>query len=77
MSYIHELTEIETACGVTLESVALELKRCAVRPNGDVWVDGKIGPALAGSVARAALAGPAEYVGQNMTGCAVYRRAGA
>lgn len=70
--YVHELTDIEESCGVTLEQVANELPRVAVRENGTVWVDADLPPALAGSVARAALGAPAEYLGMNIAGVRVY-----
>lgn len=66
-NYIHTLTEIEAACGVTLEQVAAELPRCLVR-NGKVTISANVGPALAGSVARCALGVPAAYIGRSLIG---------
>lgn len=54
-TYTHRLSEIELACGVTLDQVARELPRVLVREGGaTVVVDATLPPALAGSVARAA-----------------------
>ncbi|QKY79756.1 hypothetical protein SEA_ENGINEER_182 [Gordonia Phage Engineer] len=73
--YVHSLTEIEQACGVTLDDVARELPRVALRDNA-VWVDGKLPPALATSTARAALAKPAAYSHHALNGTiAVYKPA--
>lgn len=66
MAYTHELTDIEIACGITLEQVADELPKGSffgARGEELFMVPDNIGPALAGSVARAAFAGPAHYVG--------------
>lgn len=74
-TYVHTLTEIETACGVTLEDVARELPRGTFRENGTVFVVyWDASPALASSVARCAFGAPAEYVGKTLLGRA-YRRA--
>lgn len=73
-TYTVELTEIEQACGVTLEQVAEHLPRVAVR--GDrVFMPPELSPALAGAVARAALAGPTEFVKINTLGLLVHERA--
>lgn len=70
-TYTHTLTETETACGVTLEQVAHELTRVLVR--GDrVYIAGTVGPALAGSVARCAFAGPVDFIGINTLGLLMY-----
>lgn len=66
--YQHELTEIETACGVTLNQVANLLPLVAVRWNetygeDEVWVARDVAPALAVSTARAALGEPATLAG--------------
>lgn len=74
--YTLELTDIETACGVTLDDVAAELPRVLVR-NDRVIVDANVGPALAGALARCAFAEPAVFAGFNEVGLSVYRRAGA
>jgi len=57
--YTHTLTPIEEACGVTLEDVARELSRGLFRTiDGiELFIVPDVGPALAGSVARAAFAG--------------------
>lgn len=73
-SYV--LTETEIACGVTLEQVAAELPRCVIRRAGTVIVSGALSPALAGSVARAALGAPVELDGLSLLG-RVYSIAGA
>ena len=77
-TYKHTLTDVERACGVTLEDVARELERGTFREGGQTFVvDADLPPALAGSVARAAFAGePVEYVGRTMLGRA-YCAAGA
>lgn len=73
-TYIHTLTDIEIACGVTLEDVARELPRGVFRHEYFI-VSEDIGPALAGSVARCAFGGATvEYVGRTTLGRA-YRRA--
>jgi len=70
--YTHTLTEIEQACGVTLDDVARELPRVALRENA-AWVDGSLAPALATSTARAALGKPAAYSHHALNGTiAVY-----
>lgn len=71
-TYTHTLTETEIACGVTLEDVARELPRGVFR-NEHVFphfvVSPECGPALAGSVARAAFAGrEVEYMGRTRLG---------
>ena len=69
-AYTHTLTELETACGVTLEDVARELPRGVFRQRGRSFVvDVNLSPALAGSVARCAFAGvPVEYIGTSLLG---------
>ncbi|PZU04694.1 MAG: hypothetical protein DI630_00840 [Gordonia sp. (in: high G+C Gram-positive bacteria)] len=73
--YTHELTDIEIACGVTLDDVARELPRVLLREDR-VHVDGRVSPALGGSVARAAF-GTADFdfvgIGSN-TGFLIYER---
>ncbi|AET09911.1 hypothetical protein GoPhGRU1p70 [Gordonia phage GRU1] len=59
--YVHTLTDIEKVCGVTLDTVAAELPRVAIRPNGAVWISADLPPAVAGSVARAAVGGPIKF----------------
>ncbi|QIG58181.1 hypothetical protein SEA_SKOG_29 [Gordonia phage Skog] len=72
--YTHTLTEIEQACGVTLDEVAQTLPKVLVR-DGLVHLPQNTPPALAGSVARAALAGPVEFVGIGKnTGYPIYQR---
>ena len=74
--YVHTLTDIETASGVTLDAVARELPRGVFREGGETFVVSEdAAPALASSVARCAFAGaPVEYVGRTVLGRA-YRRA--
>lgn len=68
-NYVHTLTETELACGVTLDAVARELTRGVFRENGTRFiVDPQLPPALALSVARAAFAGRADYVGKTALG---------
>lgn len=74
-NYTLELSEVEIACGVTLDQVARELPRVLVR-DGRVYIDGNVGPALAGATARAALGAPAAFVGLNQLGMSVYGAAG-
>ena len=75
-TYTHTLTDIEQACGVTLEDVARELPRGVFRESGETFiVDAGLPPALAGSVARCAFAGkPVEYVGRTSLGRAYIAR---
>ena len=78
-TYTHRLSEIELACGVTLEQVARELPRVLVRDSGaTVVIDATLPPALAGSVVRAAFGHYAfefsHLVGD--LGLAVYKFAG-
>lgn len=54
-TYRIELSEVEIACGVTLDDVAAELPRVLMRGNDTVHIDGSLAPALAGAVARCAL----------------------
>lgn len=70
-NYILVLSDIEIACGVTLEQVQDVLPLVAVR-NGKVMLPEATGPALAGAVARCALAGPVEFRGLNSLGYPVY-----
>ncbi len=68
-TYTHTLTDIEVACGVTLEDVARELPRGVFRRNGEWFVVGEdLSPALASSVARCAFGGSVEYVGRTALG---------
>lgn len=71
-AYKLELTEGEVACGVTLEQVQDVLTKVLVR-DGAVIMPKYTPPALAGAVARCALAGPAEFRGLNSLGLPVYR----
>lgn len=72
--YTLELTQVEKYCGVTLEDVAEVLLKVMVR-NNHVFLPEHVGPALAGAVARCALAGPVEFVGINSLRQPVYRPA--
>lgn len=73
MSYYKlELTEIEVACGVTLEQVQEVLPKVLVR-NERVIFPKFTPPALCGAVARCALAENAEFAGLNSLGLPVYR----
>lgn len=73
-TYTHTLTDLEGACGVTLDAVAHELPRGVFREGGSVFIVSEDAPpALAGSVARCAFGAPAEYVGRTLLGRA-YRR---
>lgn len=64
-TYMFELNDIETACGVTIEQVQREIPRVLVR-DGRVHVDGDIPPALSSAVARCALGLDAvDYAGRN------------
>ena len=61
-TYALELTEIEIACDVTLEAVAVELPLGRfVRDCDGFMVSKSAPPALAGAVARAAIGGPVEF----------------
>lgn len=68
--YTHELTEIDHACGVTLEAVARELERGVFRENGTVFVVSEdASPAVSSSTARAAFGGlDVEYSGRSYLG---------
>ena len=57
--YTHTLTPTEEACGVTLDDVERELPRGLFRTidGTELFITPNVGPALAGSVARAAFAG--------------------
>lgn len=70
-TYKLELTEIEIACGVTLEQVQQVLPKALVR-SYKVVLPSDSSPALAAATARCALAAPAEYVGM-FNGCPVYQ----
>lgn len=74
MTYTHELTELETACGVTLDQVATYLARGAFFDQNRAWFTNCESPALAMSVARCAFAGrPVRHVGVNEFGHSIYR----
>lgn len=49
-TYVHTLTAIEVACGVTLEQVSDALPKC--KSNGLYVIVPDVPPALASSVAR-------------------------
>lgn len=70
--YKLELSETEIYCGVTLEQVQIMLPKVLVR-DGDVILPKDVAPALAGAVARCALAGPVVFRGFNALGLPVYR----
>lgn len=74
-NYTLELSEIEIACGVTLEQVQDLLPKVLVR-EGAVIFPKYTGPALCGAVARCALATPAQFAGLNSLGMPVYRAEG-
>lgn len=64
-----KLTDLEAACGVTIEQVQHELPRCLLK-DGRVTVDKDLPPALATAVARCALGidKPGTYYGRNLIG---------
>lgn len=71
--YTHTLTEIETACGVTLEQVADVLPKVYLIPGtGKVVLPRDTPPALASSVARCAMKVPCVFLGLNAVGLPVY-----
>lgn len=71
--YVHTLTEIEIACGVTLEEVARVLPQVyLIKDTGKVVLPRFTPPALAGSVARCAMKVPCEFIGLNTLGLPVY-----
>lgn len=75
--YVHTLTPLEIACGVTLDAVGAAL---SLSLSGDsartVTVPANTPPALAGSVARAAFNGAAVEFSHLALGLyPVYRRA--
>ena len=71
-TYIHTLTPLEIACDVTLEQVAEILPQVQLMTNARVMLPANMGPALAGSVARCALGGPAQYLGMSLNVYPVY-----
>ena len=74
-TYTLELTEIEIACGVTLEAVEAELPLGRLVRDSDAFMVSKSAPpALAGATARVALDGPVEF-SHLAFGCPVYVRA--
>lgn len=71
--YKHELTELEIACGVTLEQVGEVLLKVYLIPNTNkVVLPRDTPPALAGSVARCALTAPCVFLGFNELKLPVY-----
>lgn len=70
------LTDLERACGVTMDDVMRERRRGYVTSNGEFIGGMYAGPALAGAAARLALGGPVEF-SHLSSGCPVYRMAGA
>lgn len=69
------LTEIERACGVTVEDVLRTRRESYVFDNGRaVVVSGDVPPALGAAAARLALGGPASFVGRNQLRQNVYRK---
>ena len=74
--YKHELTDLEIACGITLEQVAELLLMVAFVDNGQaVLLPKNTSPALGASTARCAFGSPADFVGLNYLGMPAYRRA--
>lgn len=71
------LTDIERACGVTIEAVTLARRVGLVFDNGTSFMAKRHeAPALAGAAARMALGGPVDF--SHLTaGCPVYVLAGA
>lgn len=78
-NYTHELTDIEVACGVTLDTVAEVLPKGAFFDSGTLFaMPANTPPALAGSVARCAFGGPVEFSHiSSATGYVMYRKVGA
>jgi len=61
-NYIHLITPVESACGVTLDQVARVLPLVLLLDGGGaVMIPRDTPPALAGSVARCALGGSATF----------------
>lgn len=72
--YTHTLTEIEEACGVTLEAVAELLPKGLLISAGSRFIlPANVAPALAGSTARCAFGKPAEFDGLNLLSQPIYR----
>ena len=68
------LTDIERACGVTMEDVRRVRRESYVFDGGRaVAVSWDVPPALGTAAARLALGGPAGFVGRNPRGQSVYR----
>lgn len=71
--YKLELTEIEVACGVTLEQVQEVLPKVLVRRGELAIMPDGLSPALCGAVARCVFAGAGiKFQGLNMFGQPVY-----
>ncbi len=69
----HTLTEIEAACGVTLEQVADLLPKGLFIKDGTRYVlPENTPPALGTSTARAAFGRPAQFLALNQFGQPVY-----
>lgn len=61
-NYTLELTDIEVACGVTLEAVAEVLPKGAFFDSGSTFaIPANTPPAVAGAVARCAFGGPITF----------------
>lgn len=74
--YRHTLTELELACGVTLDDVADMLIRVTAKGDGDVVFPAHTSAALASSTARCVHSGKAcKFAGLNGLGMPVYRPA--
>ena len=68
------LTDIERACGVTMEDVRRVRRESYVFDSGRaVAVSWGVPPALGAAAARLALGAPAGFVGRNPLGQSVYR----
>ena len=68
------LTDIERACGVTMEDVRRVRRESYVFDGGRaVAVSWDVPPALGAAAARLALGGPAGFMGRNQLGQGVYR----
>lgn len=69
-----QLSEVEVACGVTVEQVrAVRIKAYIMHDKQSVAIPKDTGPALAGAAARMALGGPVEFVAINIFGNPLYR----
>lgn len=70
------LSDIERACGVTVDAVRATRARALIFADGTkVALDANTPPALAGAAARLAFGAPVRFAGLNPFGMPIYERA--